>query len=373
MPRFQYQARSNDQWAKRESGKNFEGFIKDDYVTFTPKKENWIRILPPTWANPSHYGLDIWVHYGVGPNNASVLCSRRMQGKPCPICEAHDRAEQAGREDADQLRPTPRVLIWLIDRKDDKESRPKAWAQPKTKVDLEICQICRDRMTGELYQIDNPDAGYDLTFVKEGEGLQTNYSGFALARRESAVEDRYLEYIVQHPLPDILNWRNYDEVAALFEGQASITHPAAPQATVPTPTPVTTVPSQAAPVTYQPPAAPAPAPVIVTPAPAFTSEWVNSNCPACGQRQFTVPTGVSCQNGHLQERLPFPPTPPPQPVAAAPTPAPVATFPAPSVASPAPPMTAAASAAPVHPASPTPAPVGDTANTLRARFRTGNR
>lgn len=378
MPRaFQYQSRPAEAWAKREQGKSFEGFIRDEFQTYTPKKENWIRYLPPTWDNPTHYGLDVFVHYGVGPSNASVLCLKRMRGENCPVCEAHDRATEAGRPDADQLRATRRVLVWIVDRKAELDGgvnykkQPIAWAQPATKVDQEVAKQCRDRFTGELYQIDNPDSGNDVMFEKTGDSMtNTVYGGFQVAKKPTSVDDAYLEFILAHPLPSILNWRSYEEVQSLFEGQFAGETTEAPP--VNAPVTITT-----------PPATVVVPPVVTQP---FVPEWLNSTCPSCGQRQFTAPNGVTCQSGHLFSP---PPPPPPQPVVTSPPPGvvvlstaiPVVTPPVTTATPPPPqPMTyvqnpppqPVATAPPPMPTASAPAQPGqDRAANLRARFHTG--
>lgn len=250
MGNFVYKARPEEAWSKRskQSGSQYEGFIIDAFKTFVPKKENWIRILPPTWDNPQHYGLDIWVHYGVGPNNASVLCTNRMLKEKCPLCEAEARAEAQGREDSRQFKPTRRVLVWLIDRNEEKNS-PLLWAAPWT-VDRDISKVSRDRQTGELYQIDHPEAGYDVTFDREGEGMNVKYVGVALARRPTPVAENYLKFITENPVPTSLNWRSYEEVQALFEGGAVIdptagnmSEQSAPSPGIPVNTPTQPVPT----------------------------------------------------------------------------------------------------------------------------------
>lgn len=220
---FHYQPRNENAWKKRseQSGSKFAGYILDDFKTFTVHKgENWIRIMPPTWENAEHYGMDIWVHYSVGPEDGSVLCLWKMLGKPCPICEEHQRAEARGQENAKELKPGRRVLLYLCDRKAEKDvDIPQAWAAPWT-WDKDVAKVCRDRISGELFQIDNPTAGYDVFFDKEGEKLLTKYLGFSLARTASPISQVSLEYVVKNPLPNVLQWRNYDEVKALFEGEA---------------------------------------------------------------------------------------------------------------------------------------------------------
>jgi hypothetical protein len=226
MP-FTYKARNETAWQKRaeQTGNQYDGYIKDEFKMYSLRKgENMIRILPPTWENPNHYGYDVWVHYSVGPNKGTVLCLQKMKNKKCPICEAHGRAELAGREDAKDLKPGRRVLVWLLDRKE--ETVPLLWPMPWQKADKEISMICKDRQSGELYQIDHPEAGYDVYFNKEGEMLATVYSGFQLARRPSEVNAAHVKYVEDHPIPTTLLWRDYDEVKFLFEGEGPVDTPA---------------------------------------------------------------------------------------------------------------------------------------------------
>lgn len=218
---FTYQRRKAEDWDKRsnQQGGNFIGFIKDEVRTFSKKKDNFVRMLPPTWEDSHHYGYDIWVHFSFGPQNATVLCPLKMKNKPCPGCEDYMEAEKAGREDAGKLKPTRRVLVWLINRNDEKEKKPEAWAMPWT-LDRDITKICRDKQTGELYYIDDPEAGYDVSFEVQGESEQSKYVGVQLARRSSPVDQVYIDYIMKNPLPSILIWRSYEELAELLTGGA---------------------------------------------------------------------------------------------------------------------------------------------------------
>lgn len=376
--RFQYQPRTPEQIAKRATGNNFIGWAKDQFETFSPKKENQIRILPPTWQNPTHYGLDIWVHYSVGPERGTVLCLWKMQGKPCPICEAHARAEAAGRADANELKPTRRVVTWVIDRNREREKgekKPLLWAMPATKVDAEIASICKDRETGQLYYIDDPDHGFDIFFNKEGEKIQTDYKGFQLARRESSVDQFYLDFITQNPIPNTLFWRTYEEVKAIFEGS--------PAQAIQQPTSSGTV------VETVPPVAQPPAP--------FVAQWTGEHCGVCGNAQYTVESGgVTCAMAHpnaksieeieyekQQQAAAAAAPPPPAPVTTAPPPPPQPIVTAPTTPAPAihhqpivvnnPPPAQPAAPQPVAaaPASPAP-PASSRVSGLRARFQTGN-
>jgi hypothetical protein len=223
MPKsFVYKERKPDTITKRADAKgpgDFENFISSEFLVYSPKDgENFIRILPPTWDDPDHYGLTIYAHYGVGPDRAAVLCNNKMGGKKCPICDARVKAERAKADEEviRELKVTTRVLVWLLDMNDE-DKGPQLWAMPFT-VDRDICKISRDRRSGETYQIDHHDEGYNISFDKQGKQRNTKYSGFQLDRKESSVDQEWLEYISRHPVPDTITERSYDIVKALFEG-----------------------------------------------------------------------------------------------------------------------------------------------------------
>jgi hypothetical protein len=300
---FQYKARPQESWEKRASGKLYEGFALDSFQVLNLRDDNNIRILPPTWEDPQHYGIDLWVHFGVGPMNATVICLHRMKGEKCPQCEAWARAQEQGRPDADQLKPTRRVLVWVIDKNEDK-GVPFLWAMPQT-VDTAIAAICRDRMTGELFQIDHPTVGRDVYFQRKQKGGGTmfvDYMGYQLASRPTQVEDKYLDYVLAHPLPSTLNWRTFQQIENLnLGGVATESVPTPAQASSPTP-------SQApAPVQAVPPPPPSPQ--------TFMSEWTDLHCSMCSKLQYTVPQGVTCEGGHInavsQEEIAATTPPPP--------------------------------------------------------------
>ena len=217
---FTYKKRDASALEKRakQQGTDFQGIIPPDVKVYTVKKgDNYIRILPPTWDDADHYGLDVWVHYGIGPDKASVLCLHKMDNSPCPLCEAQMRADRAGDEElAKELKPGRRVLVWILDRNDE-AAGPQAWTMPWT-LDRDICKVSRDKHTGAIYAIDDPYDGYDISFEKEGEGLTTKYTGIQLARKASSVDQETLEFIKELPLPDILVKRDYAELQTLFAG-----------------------------------------------------------------------------------------------------------------------------------------------------------
>lgn len=219
---FKYKIRSPELLEKRANaqGGDFQGIIRDEYKTFVPAKgDNHIRFLPPTWENPEHYGLDVWAHYNIGPDHASILCLNRMRNNRCPICEARVRAERAGDDElAKELSARKRVLVWMLDRKDESKG-PMIWSMAQT-LDRDFVKLCRDKTTGEIYYIDHPEQGYNVSFERTGEKLATRYGGLQIARRASSVDQDVLDYVEAEPLTGTLVWLSYEEIKEIYEGGA---------------------------------------------------------------------------------------------------------------------------------------------------------
>lgn len=221
---FEYKKRDVAEAAKRASqgGKDFDVYVRSDVKTFSPNNgANTIRVLPPTWDVPKHYGIDIWVHYSVGPDSQSYLCLHKMKSEPCPICDELTRARR-DREDEDyikNLESTKRVLFYMVDRDNEKDG-VQAWASPWT-IDRDITKVSIDRKTGDVLPIDDPEDGYDVEFDRTGKGVGTKYVGLAISRRSSALgSNAWLDFAVDNPLPTILEYYSYDHIQKAFGGGA---------------------------------------------------------------------------------------------------------------------------------------------------------
>jgi len=221
--KFQYKKRSFDTARKRteQSSGTRDNYILEDIPLYKPTEgENLLRILPPTWKEPTHYGYDIYVHYNVGPDSAAYLCLEKMKEQPCPICEARSLADHEGdKEYAKKLKPTKRVLFYLVDRDKEKEGL-KAWASPWT-VDKEVMIQATDSRTREFFPVDDPDDGFDVKITRTGIGEQTKYS-VTIARRPSSIDldDSTWDTLENHPVPEVLVYYDYDHINQIFEGKA---------------------------------------------------------------------------------------------------------------------------------------------------------
>jgi len=217
MAKFKYKRRNADTVKKRmnQSGNTRESFIDEAVDMYKVKDgDNLLRPLPPTFNNldgsePTHYGMDVFVHYDVGSDQSSFLCLEQNYGKPCPICMARQEAEAEGDKDlADSLKPRKRVLVYVIDR-DNEDAGPLVWSAPWT-VDKDISMRSFDKRPGVVFYPDDPEEGYDIEFAREGKGRNTKYVGVQLARRSSPLADdddlmdEWLEKISDNPLDSIL-------------------------------------------------------------------------------------------------------------------------------------------------------------------------
>lgn len=218
---YEYRSRSADDTKRRASqgANDFDKILKDHIKMWKPNDgDNRIRILPPTWEGAKHFGLDIYVHYGVGPDRGSYLCLTKMKGEDDPINEEREVARREEDEKyAKQLEAKRRVLVFLIDRDHEKDG-VQAWAMPWT-VDRDIVKVSVDRQSGEVLPIDHPEEGYDVEFEKKGTKDRTEYLGVAIARRSTPLgKDDWLDYAIDNPLPDQLQYFDYDHIAKAFNG-----------------------------------------------------------------------------------------------------------------------------------------------------------
>lgn len=231
-PKFTYRGHTADDMKRRatQSGSARDGFINPDVKFYTPRAgDNRVRILPPTWKDPKHYGYDIYVHYRIGADDSSYLCLDKANGEVgiCPICKERARAEAAGEEDyAYSLAPRKRVAAYVIDR-DHEDEGVLLWNMPYT-IDRDVCAQAVDKSTGEVFNVDDPESGYDVSLSRQGTAMTTKYTGIQIARRSTPLSDdpeqadQWLEYVQKNPLPDQLVQHDADHIQKVFAGAVSV-------------------------------------------------------------------------------------------------------------------------------------------------------
>lgn len=207
-----------------EGTRDYDSVYKSGYKVFKPKEgENCVRVLPSTWEEPD-WDMTIHSHYDVGPDNARYLCSFKMKGEPCAVCDA--RAAATDEDEADKLQAGKGAVCWIIDRDNEKEG-PQLWSIPFTKVRNEIHSRSIDKKTRAPILIDDPEEGFDVVFNRKGTGQTTGYSGVEVVRDPSpiheneALQAKWLAYIAEHPLPSVLNWYEPDYIEKVLFGRAT--------------------------------------------------------------------------------------------------------------------------------------------------------
>jgi len=224
---FVYKKRNADDVKKRaeQTGGRFDSPFKQGFDVFRPKNgESQVRILPASWEDHDHYGFDVWMHRFVGADNSNYLCANKMLGKKCAVCVEQKLAKDAGEDqEAKDLAPVKRSVVWLIDR-DDKADPPvpQLWEMSWTQ-DRDIAALCHTERTGKILLIDHPDDGYDIIIKKTGQGLKTRYS-FIIDRESTPIcddvddQDDILAFITENPVPDTLRYDTFEHVEKQMSG-----------------------------------------------------------------------------------------------------------------------------------------------------------
>lgn len=187
--------------------------------------ENIIRILPAGWEGGVHYGIDVWIHYNINANKDSFLCPELHKKGKCYLCEVN-AANRGSKEIQDRTKWSHRVLAWLIDRVAEPEG-PKMWPMPFKKVANALVLQC-DLKHGNYIFIDDVENGRDVIFTKTGKGLSTdyqsvhlNYAGATPLSPDPSTRDTWLQLIRDKNIPSLLQFRDYDYIKKVWEGDYS--------------------------------------------------------------------------------------------------------------------------------------------------------
>jgi len=230
--RPRYYVRSSAEIRKRgqQKGGQYDSIFAGSFPVFSPKEGSYrLRILPRTWegdaSGSNNYGLDVHVHFGIGPDEETYVCLAKMGKGDCPVCEERVDANKKGDEEyAKQLNVSRRVCCWVVDR-DNEDDGPMLWAMPWT-LDRDLGLLSDDKRTGETVAMEDPDEGYDIEFTREGKGTRTKYTGIQIARKSSPlhddveVADKWLAFAADNPVPDCIQYFDYEYIKARFEGTA---------------------------------------------------------------------------------------------------------------------------------------------------------
>ena len=202
---------------------------KGDRNYWTPSEgKNSIRLMPPR-TGVDEIKFNVGYHYNVGPDDMTFPCPRLSDNRSdCFLCTQSEELKASDDEDdqaeARELRPTKKYLLGIVDLFHPEEG-VQVWPAGK-KVMREIMYYFGDSDWGD---ISNLDDGTNLTIVRSGTGLNTEYQVKA-EKKESAfpskaVADKNpdLEEIANEDdlLPDLsvfLDFPTNAEMEAAYEG-----------------------------------------------------------------------------------------------------------------------------------------------------------
>jgi hypothetical protein len=210
--------------AKKEiesSGRRFDAPVKSDVQIFRAKEgDSYIRILPPTWPNPKHWAYEADVHNYVG--NGAYMC---LGERKCPICKASKEAKAAGSEDeGKKLAPKNYFFAYVIDRNDDKSPPVPKIYMMSWSIHRDLRSQATDHRSKKIVYIDDPDEGYDVTIKRVGKTKETTKYTFIVDREKSPLHDDprvqqdILDYVADHPIPDMLLVHHPDYLTDAIEG-----------------------------------------------------------------------------------------------------------------------------------------------------------
>jgi hypothetical protein len=204
----------------------FDNPFKKDIPIFTCSKdgEYVIRVLPATWDDAKAYAYEVFIHYNVGADKGRFLCPRKMWGEECPVCEEYERAKRNNDEEyAKKLRATQRAAVYCVVRGDEEKNGPQLFPMPIS-LDQEIASRSRDKKTKEVLYIDDPNEGFDVAFERKDTKQGTRYGSVELDRSPSPIidnpkkQDRWLQFIADNPIPEILVRRDAKYIGKVFAG-----------------------------------------------------------------------------------------------------------------------------------------------------------
>ena len=151
------------------------------------QKKNVVRFLPAP-VGRKNFKVYHKHFFQIGNERKNVLCVKQQYGEPCPVCSRAAKMRGSGnRTDASHARaldPTSQVYMNVVDMKN-----PEKGVQLWTMTPNMFKNIMAAFDNADVRNALDPVKGYNLVFTRVGEGLDTKYSGFTLARESSELPD----------------------------------------------------------------------------------------------------------------------------------------------------------------------------------------
>lgn len=235
MKRYQVSYESKESGAPAKAGIMNWKKVEGDVTFFSPiEGRNRINIIPYIIKTKNHplvkrgefeigdkdYVMDVFVHRGIGPSEASVLCLKSTYGKPCPICEQSAILRKQGKEEeAGALKASRRVFYNIQDMKEP--DKLKVFETSHYLFEKELIDEARDDEEGGFIDFADPIDGKEIKFrasdVQKGSIKYKEFKSFSFEDRDDPISDELLESAIS--FDEIMNVPTYEEVEKILFGQ----------------------------------------------------------------------------------------------------------------------------------------------------------
>lgn len=235
MKRYEVSYQSKESGAPTKAGVMDWKKVDEEINFFSPQEgRNRINIIPYTIKTRNHplvrrgewdigckdYVMDIFVHRGVGPSEANVLCLKSNYGKPCPICEQSELLKKQGKEkESKELKPTRRVFYNIQDLKEP--DKLKVFETSHFLFEKELIDEARDDDEGGFVDFADEEAGKEIKFrcskVSKSRYEFNEFKSFSFEDREKNIPDELLESAIS--FDEIMNVPTYEESEKILFGQ----------------------------------------------------------------------------------------------------------------------------------------------------------
>ena len=165
------------------------------------------------------YVMDVFVHRGIGPSEASVICLKQTYGKPCPVCEQQALLKKQGKEDeAAALKASRRVFYNVEDLKEP--GKLKVFETSHFLFEKELIDEARDDEDGGFVDFADEEDGKEIKFrcskVKKGNFEFNEFKSFSFEDRDEPISDDLLESAIS--FDEIMNVPTYEEAQKILFG-----------------------------------------------------------------------------------------------------------------------------------------------------------
>jgi hypothetical protein len=168
-------------------------YINSELEQFVPLDgDNCIRIVPPFADDDmaTLWGVDVWTYYIGG--KAFLSPEVFDEHAKNPVQEVYKKLKIDDPEKAKLISGTKRTILFVLDLNDPNKAVLKIWAAPPTLIN-EFIAVSKNRRTGQVAAIEDPEHGKAIFFTRIGTGVKTEYKGVQLDAEPYPLEEKWLD------------------------------------------------------------------------------------------------------------------------------------------------------------------------------------